>query len=146
MTSISFGIVSALGGACILLFALRSVRIAHSQFGWIKSSGTILTSEVRFDFELYSPVVTYEYFHNGAQLRNRKLRSELLQYNWRAPSQKIIDRYPPGLAVTVYVNPNNPTQSVLEPGGDSVTFKIAFAMGGILLATGLIGLIVGVSR
>jgi hypothetical protein len=63
-----------------------------------------------------------------------------------SPSQTIADRYLPGLAVTVHVNHDNPTQSVLEPGDDSVSFNIAFAVGAALLASGLIGLLYGLSQ
>jgi hypothetical protein len=64
----------------------------------------------------FAAVVEYEYIHQGERCTASTLSMAEKQYA-RSLAQKVIDKYPVGTTVKVYVNPENPVEAVLEPGG-----------------------------
>jgi hypothetical protein len=79
-------------------------------------SGTVMKSEVRFDWEFYSVAIEYEYRIDGTIFRGDKVvKGPLLQFNWKGPAQRLADRYPVGAQVTVYVDPADARRAYLQP-------------------------------
>ena len=111
---------------------------------WREVTGTILKSEVRFDWEDYLPVVEYQYEVDGVSYRgNTIVIGPLIQFNWKGPATRVIERFPVGASVTVYVDPTNPRRAVLQPSVDRnlplflITFGIfALIVVAILLRAG----------
>jgi hypothetical protein len=82
-------------------------------------SGTILRSEVQFDWEDYRPVIEYEYQVDGKSYRGDGIViGPLIQFNWRGPAKRMVERYPVGSTVTVYVDARNPRRAALQPKTD----------------------------
>ena len=92
----------------------------EKQTRWREVSGTILKSEVRFDGEDYRPIIEYEYQIDGATHRgDRIVIGPLIQFNWKGPSTRLVERYPVGSTVIVYVDTRNPRRAALQPYSDS---------------------------
>jgi hypothetical protein len=82
-------------------------------------SGTILKSEVKFDWEDYRPVIEYEYQVDGNSYRGDKIvTGPLVQFNWKGPASRLVERYPVGSKVTVYVDASNPRRATLQTSTD----------------------------
>jgi len=86
---------------------------------WREVTGTILKSEVQFDWEDYRPVVEYQYEVDGVSYRGDTIVvGPLVQFNWKGPATRVIERFPVGASVTVYVDPANPRRASLQPSVD----------------------------
>lgn len=134
----SFGWIALAGGVITLAIAITSKWSHKRQSQWICVPGIVSTSEVTFDGELYDPTVTYSYTVSGRQFIGRVVRSGLVCFNWRGPAERICKRYAPGMKVQVYVDQNNPSSAVLEPGGDRAFQPLLFAAAAILSLVGLL--------
>jgi hypothetical protein len=67
----------------------------------------------------YCHVIDYTYSYKGALFQGNRLRSLQVLVNWRQPAEQSACAYPVGAAVEVFVDPQHPRESVLEPGGHS---------------------------
>jgi Protein of unknown function (DUF3592) len=136
MATLIFGLIFSAAGVFLLIRTYRVSKHLRCEATWILSPGSVVRSEIRSTLETYSPKITYEYTYGGVKRIGDKLRSELLQYNWKSPSQRLISRYPVGKMVTVYVNPDDPNETVLEPGGDPAAFRIVICSSYLITAIG----------
>ena len=93
---------------------------------WETATGIITKSHVT-DLSVQKghgtcPIVHYQY-----SLDNRAYKSDRITWGnvhasgARDASQQVADRYREGMEVTVYYNPRNADESVLEPGPATVT-------------------------
>ena len=132
------GIVLVLLGAIGILTAAVAWSLVRKQFGWDSVSGTVCASKVHFNWERYEARIEYTYSYRGRAFRGQKVRSLSISVNWRAPAQKDVEKYPLGSTVTVFVNPENPWDAVLERGGDPRFLPWILSVSAILLAMGLL--------
>ncbi len=127
-------------GTLLPLFLAYARYSAGQDRRWERVTGKVLVSRVEFQWEDYQPIVEYVYCHNGIEYRGKKIRSHLVVYNFKGPAERLCARYPSGASVEVYIDPNNPERSVLEPGGDAwllgvgVPVALLFIVLGALLA------------
>ena len=88
----------------------------------------------------YVPEIRYKYFIGGKELEGDRV------YNGDAWNRKekviarLVDRYPPGARVRVFVDPARPGEAVLEPGSPA-----ARELGEQALVTGIGALVVWVA-
>jgi hypothetical protein len=81
----------------------------------------------------YAPVVAYAYFVNGTYLQGGRLRlGPRVLSSEAADAGREITRYPVGSPVTVWYDPQNPVDAVLERGGGAVW--IEWLICGLMLA------------
>lgn len=113
----------------------RAVQVEEEALaGWREVSGTILKSEVKFDWEDYRPIIEYEYRVDGKSYRGDKIViGPRIQFNWKGPASRLVERYPVGLKVTVYVDPHNPRRAVLQTGTDRNLMLFLVGVGAIAL-------------
>jgi hypothetical protein len=116
---LAIGVLLAVSGIVGVYICVRASDRAASQTAWLKAPGSVIGAEVLYDGEMYYPSITYEYTHSGAKFTGTKFKSALLQYNWRGPSERVVQRFPKGAPIEVYVNPDDLSEAVLEPGGTS---------------------------
>ena len=126
-----FGSVSAV----VVAAFLRSR--GRKQLSWEGVDGTITAARVTFDGEYYRPEIEYSYSYDGRALRGEKVRSFPLLVNWKGPARRVVAKYPPGSVVKVFVNPENPFESVLERGGDSRFLVLLLFIAAVFLIVGL---------
>jgi hypothetical protein len=104
------------------------------QAGWREVSGTILKSEVSFDWEDYRPIVEYEYQVDGKSYRGDKIViGPLVHFNWKGPASRLVARYPVGSKVTVYVDASNPRRATLQISTDRNLPLLLVSLGAMAL-------------
>ena len=102
----------------IAIFALGLLKGVTS-FGWLATEGRVLTSDLEVDSDgHFDALVVYSYDINGPyQGHNVHVVSDTPFFgNGQDVAQSLVQRYPVGSFVTVYYNPANPCDAVLEPG------------------------------
>lgn len=137
-------------GIVLSLFGVKRVYDAHQSVSWLPVSGVITVSNMRVDTSTsttgvgsrserttstsYAPEISYDYSLAGVMYSNSDI---ILGGNVGTGSssraRRLINKYPLGAQVTVYYNPKDPYQSVLERG---VHLETWFVLG---LGLGLIG-------
>jgi len=138
-------------GVLMLYFGFNSMKTLRESKSWQSVKGEIVSStvEIRQEesngkmIEMYYPNIRYGYFVAGSQFFNNKISFGDYGSNKRRTASKICNNYPADLAVTVYYNPKDPQNSVLERKaglGNLVTLGVGilFILGGILLFVALI--------
>ena len=81
---------------------------------WREVSGVITKSEVEFCGEDYRPVVEYTYEVDGVTYKGDTIAKGLVTFNWKGPAARMIEKFPVGATVPVFVDPKNPRQSALH--------------------------------
>ena len=86
---------------------------------WREVPGTIVKSEVKFDWDDYRPIVEYQYEVDGVSYRGDAITvGPMVLFNWKSPATRVIQRFPLGASVTVYVDAANPQRAFLQPSVD----------------------------
>jgi len=124
-------------GVALPLLAVVMARSSRLESTWERVAGVVTDSKVVNSGELYAPEVNFEFRHNGISLKGSKIRRHLLQFNWRGPADRAVARYPLGAAVSVYVDPQDPANSVLEPGGDLGARTTMTVVGALMVIVGI---------
>lgn len=126
----------AIGLATVFLaIYFRSRALAQNE--WNRVCGAVIRARVQFDGEYFDPVIEYRYELRGRPYVGNKVRSLMISVNWCGPSQSSVESYPVGMPVVVFVNPNDPFDSVLEPGGDEKFFPFIVTIASVLLLVGV---------
>ena len=143
------------GGLFVLLFAgigvfliyhsIRSRRKAESSQGWPSTSGQVSEARVSHHTstdtdgdtqDSYSPEVCYHYQTGGQEYDGSKIGFGFQQsFNSRSQAEQALSRFPEGSQVTVYYNPANPAEAVLERKAGGSTLSLV--LGIIFLLVGL---------
>jgi hypothetical protein len=136
---ISLEVASSLAAVCLALgFWIRRKEV--STRGWPQTSGTIVTSRNQRQYagagrEEVLPIIEYEFEYNGKLLKSSHWRIGNYSVGNSNSAQAVTSRYPVGTSVTVYVNPDNPTNSVLEHGATPLSWiPIGFGIAFIFLS------------
>ena len=105
--------------AFALAFGFWIRRREQAARDWPQASGVIVTSTTlrqpvgKGTYEV-SPVIEYEFNHDGRSFRSDHWRPLNFSVGNPISAQAVTSRYPVGQSVTVFVNPRNPMRSVLE--------------------------------
>ena len=157
-TSLLFGVLC--GGFFVLLFAgigafliyysFRSRKKAESSQGWPSTSGQVTEARVSHHTstdadgeaqDSYSPEVRYHYQTGGQEYEGSKIGFGLQQsFSSRSKAEQALTSFPQGSQVTVFYNPANPAEAVLERKAGGSTLSLVL---GIIFL--LVGLCVGCS-
>lgn len=130
-------------GAFAVYVGIQDVLRAAGTTRWPSVDGTIVRSLVASPEQpsssgstKYRADVVYEYAVDGADLTGNRITTADFATNDHSVIQGIVDRYPVGRIVAVHYRPDDPRESVLEPGLRALSFLIA----GIGIPTLLVGL------
>ena len=92
-------------------------------------------------YTVYRPLVTYRYTVNGQTYTQRNLDvNGSSEYRKQSSAEAILEKYPVGQEVTVYYDPDNPRDALLEPGEDRGSVLLFFVVGMFML--GVAGMII----
>jgi hypothetical protein len=130
-------IVVGCSGVPLGLVATRRVL---RQDNWRKVHGAIVSGAIVSTGETYAARIVYNYTVDGALLTGDIVKSGAVEYNWRGPAERVLGRYPPGLEVTVFVDPSNVGNAVLEPGGSNL-YPVFVVLSAITLMAGVVVLL-----
>jgi hypothetical protein len=109
---VSFMII---GTICVVAGLWDMKRMITSYF-WPTAKGIVLNSEVKTSEGYYYPEIKYVFHVNGKKYESSNFDISDTESGDPLPSRKAVKRYPKGKEVTVYYNPKNPDECVLEPG------------------------------
>jgi len=140
------GIFAAAILGLIAFAVVVKLREAQGAKNWQTASGTITHSEVRavrkreLDNRVKvrsAPAIAYEYSVDGKRYQSERI--SLAEIIPESDIEPLLARYPLGAQVTVYYNPADPRQSVLERAlppdfGKGLAGVFAFLGGGAVLA------------
>lgn len=120
------------GSICFSQFVISAILlgiIVASQIGarkaasWPSTIGTVVMSDLEArhgskGHYVNYPVVVYQYRVGGASYESRKVSPGM---EWGGTGAgKVVERYPAGSQVTVYYNPDNPAEALLERKSPSI--------------------------
>jgi hypothetical protein len=117
--SLIFGVI----GLGLLVLAIVQMSKAKKASAWPTVPGTVLSSGLEehrsHDSDggtsvNYEPRVQYQYAIMGSPFTGYRLSFGNASYSYNIAARKIA-AYPQGAQVTVYYNPDDPSDSVLEP-------------------------------
>ena len=136
-------IVLVLGGLFGLGACLRALARNRSSFKWPTTKGKIISSMVKSvghgeDVRQRTEII-YEYTLGGKTLQSGRVSYADDYSDAQLTDAKLTEtvrRYPVGEEVTVYFDPNDPKESVLEPKLNS-TIYVAMAVCGLVVAGAL---------
>ena len=132
MRELIWWLVLSVGVVTVIVATLGRSRF-KVQEGWIETRGVVTASGVTLRDELFAPEIRYSYAVSGQDFVGETVRSGLVCYNWRGPAEKICKRYAVGTPVRVYVDPKDPTNAVLERGGDRVFTPLLYGVAALLI-------------
>jgi hypothetical protein len=114
-----FGVALIIAGSIWFIWSFCNLRKSRKSEYWHITTGNITKSYV---FESYRkgnpavPIVQYEYsLHGKTYQSDRIFWGNLHTSGTLDAAQQVVNKYRKGTKVTVYFNPNNAKESVLEP-------------------------------
>jgi uncharacterized protein DUF3592 len=129
--------LTALIGLAIMAYGIHLVLKSRRAGLWPTAEGKIVDSRVREVIDdgspTYAAYILYEYSVNGARLRSDVWRLGVGSSSFAGFAKRAVAKYPIGLSVPVYYDPNKPTDAMLETGNASwafLVFGLAFFLGG----------------
>jgi len=147
-TGLFGGLFFLIFGLIILIFAIQTSVISIESEGWPTVDGTITSSMIDVyeerdtstgddDFPptyttYYEPEITYSYSINGVDYSFDKISFSRTRFVIQSEAQEVIDEYSTGTNVTVYYNPSNPSEAVLEPGIQNSGGMICSTIGALI--------------
>ncbi len=101
-------------------FCLRPVIKILGARNWPAVACLVLSSELKThvdsDGDTYSVNILYSYEYNGREFKSNRYHFMGGSSSGHGGKQAIVNRYPRGTKTICYVNPNEPTEAVLERG------------------------------
>lgn len=133
------GYVFMIFGFAFMTFAFSRLKIAKESLSWEKVKGTVTSNfymrdkgDAQREQTLSRQAVTYAFEYNM-----HKVETDKLSYKWTKRScQDLLKSYPAGSEITVYVNPKNYKNSVIDPGPDRTNY-FSIAAGFYITACGV---------
>src|SRR5262245_51681941 len=118
--------LTALIGLAIMAYGVYLVVKSRQARFWPTAEGKIVDSRVREVIDdgspTYAAYILYEYYVNGARLRSDVWRLGVGSSSFAGFAKRAVAKYPIGLSVPVYYNPDKPTDAMLETGNASWAF------------------------
>jgi len=134
--------VFVLLGLLLLWSDISDVSRGWGSANWSQTEGIVKSSKVREHMDRvrtlsdgresttsvpkYEPSLIYSYTVEGVEWEGYRIAVDAYGYSDREAAQRVVDRYPKGQRVQIHYDPDNPEDSLLEPG------LKAFPWGGIL--------------
>jgi hypothetical protein len=144
------GLIAFVLGALLLWQAWRRQQKVKASMSWPYVLGKVLAASVRQvvvrgdadtrDTTNYVPSVQYEYQVGGQNYQGNRLAFQEKGYNSHKKAFKLVADFPVGGPVSVYFDPANPQNAVLERKAHGNNFILA--VGGILVLAAISSLFV----
>ena len=98
-------------------FLVRKQRLVGASTSWHKTNGIVRDIAVGDDPDASASVaIRYDYAVDGKTYSGSRVRF-FDTYRNKAATNEVTERYRPGVSVTVYYDPANPQQAVLDRRG-----------------------------
>ncbi len=139
------GTIFTLVGVCFgYFFFVKPILHIQSAKSWVSAPGTVLASRVvshdSDDGTTYSVDIFYEYESNGQTFRSNRYHFTTGSSSGYGGKKAIVNAHPPGKAITVYVDPSDPFEAVVDRGYPTDLWfgliPLVFFIAGIAMLTG----------
>jgi len=122
-------------GLVAMLCGYRTVVTSYDSMNWLSTQGEIthsrmkesITSGQYEDKTLYSAEIRYRYWIGGREYTGSNVRFSMPDYYTPEEVQPVLDRYREESQVTVYYDPENHEEAVLEKMVDKHTYSLLYA-------------------
>ena len=136
------GLFLVVGLGFLAIFAFPAAKVVKARW-WLPLECQILASSVAAhsgdDGYTYSVEVTYRYVVDGVEYTGNRYKFLGGSSSGQEGKQKVVDSLPPGHVTTCWVDPDDPTESVLDRG---LSWEYAFAILPLVFVTlGAVGLV-----
>lgn len=132
-----FLVVGLLAGRTFLWEPLRNAVRARS---WVEAPCVVLSSEVERhrgdETDTFRVAIRYRYSFGGATYESGRYDFEPRPSSGRSAKQAIVARHPAGLESTCFVNPENPSEAVVDRGLGAWTWFGLFPLPFVLVGAG----------
>ena len=108
--------LAVLAGLIAIISGLRNVLRALASKRWPQVHGQITEVKSVFTNDVYSPEIRYEYVVNGHAFTGNTITIGDFCSSSPSYTKRVLARYPLDSTVLVSFNPEQPQDSVLEPG------------------------------
>lgn len=132
----------ACAGLCMACLGFTEVYRGYRSYRWPSTSGVIISSSVQFlpasedSIDKYFRKIAYEYEVQKNWLQGDRIRfGEEPGSSYRSYAAEWVAKHGVGAAVTVYYDPDNPAEAVLERGISVSSLQLP-ALGAIFLGVG----------
>lgn len=138
-----FWFVFLVAGLFGMWVGASSITLGLASRGWPKVRGRIESSEVEtqcrqsHDSTSYAPSIAYSYKVGDTDYWGREI-SVGDHGGGRRRAERIVTKYPPGFAVDVFYDPDDPKTALLEPGFAPVPLWV-FLMGAFFVTGAVLG-------
>ena len=150
MTASLAGGIFFLVGLGMSFLGYRLIRKARESANWPSTPGTIESSTVDVERERerdsegdvhyetkYIPNIVYQYQVNGMDYAGDRISFSGGSSSNRTRAYRITNQYPEGAEVAVHYDPEDPQESVLQPGATWKTY-IVLVMGVVFSLVGVL--------
>lgn len=101
--------------------AFDAIRLGRQSLTWPSVAGVVEVSKLKVsddsdDGTKYRPDIRYSFVYQGYAHTGDRVRCAMLWQEDARTFDAVMAKYPVQQAVSVYVNPHNPSEAVLEPG------------------------------
>lgn len=134
----------AIGVALAVPFGYHAMTSARESAGWPHTDGEIresqlITREQRDGSFVFRAHVVYAYIALGIEYEGERIRfgTDGAASPNRHRAEQWVEEYPAGRKVTVYYDPQSPSESVLEPGAHADAYAL-LALGIVLTVAGAV--------
>ncbi len=143
-------LISVFGGGGVYLIYLwfKNRKQAEQSQNWLSTVGRVVDSRVTFGAtdtddldQNYVALIEYEYAVGGITYRSKQTAfGPRRAFNRRRQAEAEAARYPAGMTVTVFYNPENPQEAVLERRASAmmVTLIVGIAFLGVAACLGMV--------
>ena len=108
-------------GVGSLIFVSNSLPAFQKKFAsksWVQVQATVILSKVKShtddDGTTYRPYIAYTYRFNGKKYRGDQYSFFSVSSSGREKKAQIVKQYPKGRTFTLYIDPKNPSESVIN--------------------------------
>jgi hypothetical protein len=148
---IAVGAVFSVIGAGLGLGGVSAIRKARKRAAWPTVTGTLLSTEViehrrsvsgkhgSRKSVSYEPIVKYSYSVDGKNYSGKRIAADSESMISRRAAEKRIGRFSSAAEISVYYDPKDPKQAVLDTR--AVGLAMLFGIGAALIALGVFTLL-----
>jgi hypothetical protein len=138
LVGIAFAVIGALGVVWSVWELGRSIRSSR----WLRTEGVVLVSDLQRSRDsdggyMYRPEISYSYQVDGADfVASRRKFGSRISLSWSVPAARAVRKYPAGSRVSVWYDPTDPQEAVLETGITTLVW-ISLAASALFLSLGI---------
>ena len=119
-------------GLYLVVNGVQRLLQRNPEQGWQKLAGRITVSEIVLVRKVYQANIRYTYAWDGQVREGSGIAPIESWSSHRSTAAHFVDKYPVGCEAVVYLDPTNPSSSVLEPGQQPVA-AIALTLTGVAM-------------